>query len=186
MSTNGASFDVGTTATIVGDFRTLWLDINPTYTFNGYPQCLDPVHRDLQRTSGGGRPGPLPSATLSRTGARAGLSRITLASITHGVQLFRRTPTPTPTPTPTVDTYPDPNSYCYANRQNTDCPRQHLLLANSNSYTDSESHPNRDSNGHTTATTLRHPDHHADADCYTDPDPDYSHAHPDPSNCLTL
>ena len=32
MSTNGASSNVGTTATDVGDFTTLLLDINPTYT----------------------------------------------------------------------------------------------------------------------------------------------------------
>src|SRR4029077_10280903 len=33
----GASTNVGTTATGVGDFTTLLLDINPTYTMNGYP-----------------------------------------------------------------------------------------------------------------------------------------------------
>ena len=37
MSTNGASSNVGTTATDVGDFITLLLDINPTYTTTGYP-----------------------------------------------------------------------------------------------------------------------------------------------------
>ena len=37
MSTNGASSNVGTTATDVGDFITLLLDINPTYTTSGYP-----------------------------------------------------------------------------------------------------------------------------------------------------
>jgi uncharacterized repeat protein (TIGR01451 family) len=37
MSTNGASTNVGTTATDVGDFTHLLLDINPTYTINGYP-----------------------------------------------------------------------------------------------------------------------------------------------------
>jgi uncharacterized protein (TIGR03118 family) len=38
MSTNGASSNVGTTATDVGDFTTLLLDINPTYTVGGYPE----------------------------------------------------------------------------------------------------------------------------------------------------
>ena len=38
MSTNGASTNVGTTATDVGDFTTLLLDINPTYTVGGYPE----------------------------------------------------------------------------------------------------------------------------------------------------
>ena len=37
MSTNGASSNVGTTATDVGDFTTLLLDINPTLTTTGYP-----------------------------------------------------------------------------------------------------------------------------------------------------
>ena len=37
MSTNGTSQNVGTTATSVGDFTTLLLDINPTYTTTGYP-----------------------------------------------------------------------------------------------------------------------------------------------------
>ena len=36
-STAGASTDVGTTATSVGVFTTLLLDINPTYTHTGYP-----------------------------------------------------------------------------------------------------------------------------------------------------
>jgi hypothetical protein len=37
MSLNGASTNVGTTETSVGDFTTLLLDINPTYTTSGYP-----------------------------------------------------------------------------------------------------------------------------------------------------
>lgn len=37
MSTNGASSNTGTLSTDVGDFTTLLLDINPTYTTAGYP-----------------------------------------------------------------------------------------------------------------------------------------------------
>ncbi len=37
MSTNGTSTNVGASATSVGDFSTLLLDINPTYTSTGYP-----------------------------------------------------------------------------------------------------------------------------------------------------
>jgi hypothetical protein len=37
MSLNGASTDVGATATSVGDFTTLLLDINPSYSTGGYP-----------------------------------------------------------------------------------------------------------------------------------------------------
>lgn len=38
MSTNGTSTNAGATSTSVGDFTTLLLDINPTYTVGGYPQ----------------------------------------------------------------------------------------------------------------------------------------------------
>jgi hypothetical protein len=37
MSTNGDSTNVGSAATDLGDFTTLLLDINPTYTTSGYP-----------------------------------------------------------------------------------------------------------------------------------------------------
>jgi len=37
LSTNGASTDVGTNASALGDFTTLLLDINPTLTAGGYP-----------------------------------------------------------------------------------------------------------------------------------------------------
>lgn len=37
LSTNGASVNVGATATSVGDFTTLLVDINPTLTTTGYP-----------------------------------------------------------------------------------------------------------------------------------------------------
>ena len=37
LSTNGASTNVGATSASVGDFSTLLLDINPTYTLAGYP-----------------------------------------------------------------------------------------------------------------------------------------------------
>ena len=63
MSTNGASSNVGTTATDVGDFTTLLLDINPTYTTTGYPN----VWTQFTVTVSGviGRPlGGWPSATL--------------------------------------------------------------------------------------------------------------------------
>ena len=37
MSTNGASANVGTTSTDVGDYTTLLLDINPTLVTGVYP-----------------------------------------------------------------------------------------------------------------------------------------------------
>jgi hypothetical protein len=39
MSPNGASSNVGATATSVGDFATVLLSINPTLLLNGYPQA---------------------------------------------------------------------------------------------------------------------------------------------------
>gem|GEM_PF-821369 len=39
MSTNGNSANVGSSATDVGDFTTLLLDINPAYTTTGYPSA---------------------------------------------------------------------------------------------------------------------------------------------------
>jgi hypothetical protein len=39
MSLNGASTNVGSTSTSVGDFTTLLLDINPTYTTTDYPSA---------------------------------------------------------------------------------------------------------------------------------------------------
>jgi FG-GAP-like repeat len=38
LSTNGLSSEIGTSATDVGDFTTLLLDINPTYQVGGYPE----------------------------------------------------------------------------------------------------------------------------------------------------
>ena len=49
MSTNGASSNVGTTATDVGDFTALLLDINPTTHRLRLPECVDAVHGDGER-----------------------------------------------------------------------------------------------------------------------------------------
>jgi hypothetical protein len=99
LSTNGASTNVGSTAISVGDFQTLLLDINPTYTLTDYPttwtQFTVPV-------SG------VPSLTTGRlafryfvenggpTGNNADYVGIDAVAVT-GVP----TPTPTPTPSPT-------------------------------------------------------------------------------------
>jgi hypothetical protein len=40
LSLNGSSTNVGTTATSVGDFTTLLLDINPNYEVGGYPEMF--------------------------------------------------------------------------------------------------------------------------------------------------
>src|SRR5204863_3681230 len=96
MSTNGASSNVGTTATDVGDFTTLLLDINPTYTTTGYPS----VWTQFTITVAG-----VPSPTLGRlafryfvenggpTGANSDFIGIDTFQFNGGCE-----PTPTPTP----------------------------------------------------------------------------------------
>ena len=103
MSTNGASQNVGTTATDVGDFTTLLLDIDPTYTVGGYPE----VWTQMTVTITG-----VPSATLGRLAFRYFVENggPTGANSNYiGIDTFQfngacgATPTPgTPSPTPTA------------------------------------------------------------------------------------
>lgn len=62
LSTNGASTNVGATATEVGDFTTLLLDINPNYTTTDYPRAWTKFSITL-----GGLP---PEGTSGRIGFR--------------------------------------------------------------------------------------------------------------------
>ena len=77
MSTNGASTNVGSTATGVGDFTTLLLDINPNYTTNCYPNVWTQFTVTLSGLRLLAPRGGLPSATLSRTPGLAGLTQTT-------------------------------------------------------------------------------------------------------------
>jgi hypothetical protein len=54
MSTNGASVNAGATNTSTGDFSTLLLDINPTYTASGFPNVWT-----LHTITMSGLPGPV-------------------------------------------------------------------------------------------------------------------------------
>ena len=101
MSTNGASINVGTTATDVGDFSILMLDINPTYTTTGYPN----VWTQFSVTVAG-----LPAPTVGRLAFRyfvenGGQSGANSDYIGIDTFQFNRvcgpTPTPSGTPTPT-------------------------------------------------------------------------------------
>jgi hypothetical protein len=102
MSTNGSSINVGTTATDVGDFTTLLLDINPTYTVGGYPEAWTQFTIII---SG------VPSGTSGRLAFRyfvedggpegtrsnyIGIDRVQYC----GIPGVRGTPTPRPLPTP--------------------------------------------------------------------------------------
>ena len=103
MSTNGASTNVGATATSVGDFTTLLLDINPTYTTTGYPNVWTQFTVTL---SGIASPttGRLALRYFVENGGPSGVNSdyigIDTLSVTGGCG---PTPTPgTPTPTPTT------------------------------------------------------------------------------------
>ncbi len=53
LSTNGASTDVGTTSSDVGDFTTLLLDINPALAVGGYPEAWTEFTVSLSGLPGG-------------------------------------------------------------------------------------------------------------------------------------
>src|SRR5438045_8194180 len=96
MSTNGASQNVGTTATDVGDFTTLLLNINPTYTTSGYPNAWT----QFTVTVSG-----VPAATTGRLALRYFVENGG-PSGTHsdyiGIDTFRFTGACGPTPTPSA------------------------------------------------------------------------------------
>jgi hypothetical protein len=97
MSLNGASTDVGTTETSVGDFTTLLLDINPTYTLTGYPSDWTQFTLTL---SGIGVPttGRLAFRYFVENGGPDGVNSSYIGIDT--VQFPCGAPTPTPTPSP--------------------------------------------------------------------------------------
>src|SRR5204862_2232688 len=100
MSTNGASTDVGATATSVGDFQTLLLDINPTYTLTGYPNAWTQFTVTVS-----GVPSPTTGRLAFRyfvenggpTGANSDYIGIDTFQFSGGCS---GGPTPTPSPTP--------------------------------------------------------------------------------------
>jgi hypothetical protein len=109
MSTNGASTNVGTTATSVGDFTTLLLDINPAYTNNGYPM----VWTQFTVTLSGIPPsttGRLAFRYFVEDGGPEGLRAdyIGIDTMAYNCPSGTPTPTPTPTATPTPSATPTP------------------------------------------------------------------------------
>jgi hypothetical protein len=101
LSTNGSSTNVGTTATSVGDFTTLLLDINPTYSGSGYPE----VWTQYTATASG-----VPAPTTGRfafryfveSGGSTGTNSDYIGIDTVQVTCAPLTLTPTITSTPTV------------------------------------------------------------------------------------
>jgi hypothetical protein len=101
MSLNGSSTDVGATATDVGDFTTLLLDINPTYTLVGYPIVYTQFTVNL---SGIGAPtaGRLAFRYFVENGGPNGANSSYIGIDTVQYSCGANTPTPTNTPTITL------------------------------------------------------------------------------------
>ena len=100
MSLNGGSTNVGSTATSVGDFTTLLLDINPTYTTSGYPNAWTQFTVTL---SGIGAPtnGRLAFRYFVENGGPSGSRSDYIGIDTVQFTCGGTTPTPTSTPTST-------------------------------------------------------------------------------------
>ena len=109
VSTNGASADVGTSATSVGDFTTLLLDINPDYSTTGYPNLWTQYSVVL---SG------LGTRTLGRIGFRYFVENAGPEgnnSNLIGIDSLRYSSCGEPTPSPTpVSPTPTPGQLCPA------------------------------------------------------------------------
>lgn len=105
LSTNGTSSNVGSSATDVGDFTTLLLDINPTYTLTGYPN----VWTQFTLTLSGLVPqstGRLAFRYFVENGGPSGTNSDYIGI--DSVEYACATPTPTPTPSPAVTPTPTP------------------------------------------------------------------------------
>ena len=107
MSTNGTSQDVGYHPMDVGDFATLLLDINPTYTLTGYPVVWTQFSVTITGL-GGPTAGRLAFRYFVENGGADGAN-----SDYIGIDTLQYngacgpTPTPSLTPTPTLGNYPD-------------------------------------------------------------------------------
>ena len=109
MSTNGASANVGATATSVGDFGTLLLDINPTYTTSGYPSEWTQYNVTV---NGLGSPvaGRFAFRYFVENGGSNGTNSdyIGIDTVSYTCGVTTPSPTPSSTPTPTVTPTPPP------------------------------------------------------------------------------
>jgi hypothetical protein len=109
MSTNGASTNVGTHATEVGDFTALLVDINANYALNGYPN----VWTQFTVTISGippGSTGRLAFRYFVENGGPQGFNSdyIGIDAVDYRCSVGTPTPTPTPTSTPTPTVAPSP------------------------------------------------------------------------------
>ncbi len=72
MSTNGNSTNVGTLATDVGDFTTLLVDVNPTYSTTGYPEVWTQYTATISGVPSTGVPGRIAFRYFVENGGPAG------------------------------------------------------------------------------------------------------------------
>ena len=100
MSTNGASTNVGTTATSVGDFTTVLLDINPTYTISGYPNVWTQFNVVITGVASPTQ-GRLALRYFVENGGPSGVNSDFIGIDTLSLSGGCGTPGPTETPTPT-------------------------------------------------------------------------------------
>jgi hypothetical protein len=109
MSTNGSSTNVGSSATDVGDFTTLQLDINPTYTTTDYPTVWTQFTVTIS-----GVPVPTTGRLAFRyfveNGGPSGTNSnyIGIDTVQYTCTPDRPTPTPAPTSTPVPTVSPTP------------------------------------------------------------------------------
>ena len=101
MSTNGASVNIGATAFDVGDFTTLLLDINPTYTIGGYPEAWTQFTINLNGVPPGST-GRLAFRYFVEDGGPKGVNSnyIGIDRVIYCGTAVRVRPTPRPHPTP--------------------------------------------------------------------------------------
>jgi hypothetical protein len=95
MSTNGASANVGATATDVGDFSVLLLDINPTYTTTGYPNVWTQFTVTVTGVASPGT-GRLAFRYFVENGGPTGANSNYIGIDTFQFNVICATPTPTP------------------------------------------------------------------------------------------
>jgi hypothetical protein len=103
MSTNGSSTNVGTTATDVGDFTNLLLDINPSYATGGYPEGWTQFSITVSNVPSGST-GRLAFRYFVEDGGPEGTrsNYIGVDRVVYcGTLGVRTTPTPRPNPSPT-------------------------------------------------------------------------------------
>ena len=90
LSTNGASTNVGSSATSVGDFTTMLVDINPSYTATGYPTAWTQFSVTLSGLPAAGISGRLAFRYFVENGGPGGANSNTIGvdDVLYSTQTF--------------------------------------------------------------------------------------------------